>query len=49
MEVSGQLQALSLFPRAKLRVIFEVAELLSNEFEDTDESGHGVTEGYIAL
>jgi len=47
--VSGQLQALSLFPTAKLRVIFEIAELLNNEFQDIDESGHGVTEGYIAL
>jgi len=49
MEVSGQLQAFSLFPRAKLQVIFETAELLNNEFRDIDESGHGVTEGYIAL
>jgi hypothetical protein len=49
MEVSGQLQALSLFPRAKLWVIFEMAGLQNNEFQDIDESGHDVTEGYVAL
>jgi hypothetical protein len=44
MEVSGQLQASS-----PLRVIFEIAELLNNEFQDKDKSGQGVIEGYIAV
>jgi hypothetical protein len=49
MEVSGQLHALSLFLRTKLRAIFEIAGLLNNEIQDIDGCGYGITEGYVAL